>query len=272
MLSFLHDAEAAIIGTEPITAEVLDALPELRLIVKYGVGLDNLNLEYAYKKGVQVAWQSGLNRRSVAELALCFLLGLARNVFFSFNCLKQGQWLKRGGQQLSEKTIGIIGCGHTGSELIELLAPFNCRILINDIVDKSSFIERQRERGTHIRALSKQQLYAASDFVSLHLPLTSESYRMIDSSALRSFKAGAYLINLSRGEIVDQEALKGALQKRIIAGAALDVFAEEPLQDRQLLSLPNLIVTPHIGGNAQEAVLAMGRAAIEQLQQYRINR
>ena len=270
LLSFLQNSEAAIIGRECIDALVLDSLPQLSCISKYGVGIDNIDLEYSKKRGVYVGFQPGTNRRSVAELVLCFLLGLAHHIFFRYLDLKQGLWLKEGGEELSKKSVGIIGCGNIGSELVKLLLPFQCSIFINDIVDKSEFIAEQKKLGQKIQQLAtKEEIYASCDFISLHLPLTQATEGMIDTRALKQMKKSAYLINTSRGRIVDEPALKKALDKGQIAGAALDVFVEEPIQDKDLLKLPNLVLSPHIGGSTEEAVLAMGRAAIAELKKWK---
>ena len=188
------------------------------------------------------------------------MLGLCRNVFSTGYPLKQSKWEKEGGQQLTGKIVGVIGCGNIGSDLIQLLAPLQCNLLVCDIVDKSEFCRKHNAAQT-----SLENLISKSEIVSLHVPLTSLTKKMVNKSFLDQMKLTAYLINTSRGDVVDQEALKTALLRGDIAGAALDVFVEEPPSDEEFLSLPNLMVTPHIGGNAKEAVEAMGRSAIEHL-------
>nr|NIP99227.1 hydroxyacid dehydrogenase [Nitrospinaceae bacterium]NIR53418.1 hydroxyacid dehydrogenase [Nitrospinaceae bacterium]NIS83817.1 hydroxyacid dehydrogenase [Nitrospinaceae bacterium]NIT80613.1 hydroxyacid dehydrogenase [Nitrospinaceae bacterium]NIU42937.1 hydroxyacid dehydrogenase [Nitrospinaceae bacterium] len=174
-----------------------------------------------------------------------------------------GHWLKDGGAQLTGKTVGIVGCGRVGEEVVRLLAPFECRILIRDIVDKSKFCLE-----TGASEVSFEELIETADLVSLHVPLTPLTRNLVDEITLHRMKPAAYLVNTARGEVVDPEALKRALQQGRIAGAALDVFAGEPPEDRELLALPNLLATPHIGGNTVEAVEAMGRAAIDHLVQF----
>ena len=211
LLSFLEGSEALLVGREMIDASVMDALAQLICIVKYGVGLDNIDLEYAKKRGIHVGFQSGTNRRSVAELALCFLLGLAHHAFFRYFDLKQGLWIKEGGQELSAKSVGIIGCGNVGSELVKLLLPFGSSILINDIIDKNDFIRAQKERGQKIQwAATKEEIYASCDFISLHTPLSPDTRGMIDARALGQMKSSAFLINTSRGQVIDEGALKRA--------------------------------------------------------------
>ncbi|MCB1324859.1 MAG: phosphoglycerate dehydrogenase [Spirochaetales bacterium] len=268
LIDYLGGVEAAIVGTEKINREIIDALPELKFIAKYGVGLDNLDSEYARAKGIGIGWQGGVNRRSVSELALGFMLGLSRNIFFSGLALKAGRWEKEGGFQLTGKTVGIVGCGFTGTDLARLLVPFGCRILICDILDKGDVVAELKASGLQCAQADLSVLLGECDLISLHVPLTGQTSGMVNPDFLRSMKRSSFLINTSRGGVVEQEALKSALQSNQIAGAAIDVFAIEPPDDLELLSLPNLMVTPHIGGNAREAVLAMGRSAIQALRDF----
>ena len=260
LINFLKDADAAVVGVESITDKVLSHASRLKIISKYGVGLDSIDQESMKHRKITLGWTGGVNRRSVSELALCFMLGLSRNIFGSGFGLKKKQWEKEGGQQLTGKTIGIIGCGHIGSDLIQLLAPLQCNFLVCDIVDKSEFCQKHNAAQT-----SLENLITKSDIVSLHVPLTSLTKKIANKSFLDQMKPTAYLINTCRGNVLDQEALKTALIEGNIAGAALDVFAEEPPTDEEFLSLPNLMVSPHIGGNAKEAVEAMGRSTINHL-------
>ncbi len=260
LIEFLQGADAALIGRDRIGDAVLRALPELKVISKYGVGLDNIDEDALRRRGVALGWTPGVNRRSVAELTLCFMLGLCHNVFSGGFALRQGLWQKDGGRELSGKTVGIVGCGHVGSEVLRLLAPFGCQVLINDIVDKSALAREYGARTTAFATLLEE-----AGIVTLHVPRTPLTEGFIDAAALSHMKPAAFLINTSRGAVVDEAALKAALLKGSLAGAALDVFAEEPPGDAELLALPNLIGTPHIGGNAREAVEAMGLAAIAHL-------
>ena len=260
LIDFLKDADAAIIGIEPVTEQVLSKTGQLKIISKYGVGLDSIDQVSLKKKNIALGWTGGVNRRSVSELTLCFMLGLCRNVFTSGYSLKNSKWEKEGGWQLSGKTIGIIGCGYVGSDVIKLLEPLECKILVCDIVDKSEFCMKYNATQTNLETLTKK-----SDIISIHVPLTSLTGKMIDKNFINKMQTTAYLINTSRGEVVNQDDLKSALKMNKIAGAALDVFVEEPPSDDDFLLLPNLMVSPHIGGNAKEAVEAMGRSAINHL-------
>ncbi len=260
LIDFLKDADAAIIGRDPVTLETLDALPQLKMISKYGIGLDNLDLNAIRERGIELAVTAGTNKRSVAELTLSFMIGLCHNIFISAERLKKGEWIREGGYDLSGKTIGIIGCGNVGKEVVQLLKPFGCKILINDIEDRSGFCHEQGAIELVFETLIKE-----SDIVSLHVPLTPLTKDMIGADALQAMKTNSFLVNTSRGPVVNQSDLHKALVSREISGAALDVFCSEPPDDLEFLNLPNLMVTPHIGGNSVEAVEAMGQGAIENL-------
>ena len=263
LIGFLKDADAAIIGRDLVTQDTLNALPQLKMISKYGVGLDNLDLNAIKQRGIELAVTTGINKRSVAELTLSFMVGLCHNIFISVERMKRGEWIREGGQNLSGKTIGIIGCGNVGKEVIKLLKPFGCKILINDIEDRSEFCREQSAIESTFELLIKE-----SDIVSLHVPLTNLTRDMINKNVLEDMKANAFLVNTSRGPVVNQSHLHRALVSKEILGAALDVFCSEPPDDIEFLQLPQLMVTPHIGGNSIEAVEAMGQAAIDNLLKY----
>jgi D-3-phosphoglycerate dehydrogenase len=264
LIDFFEDADGAIVGLEPITASLLDKLPNLKVIAKYGVGLDNIDLDACKERNVTIGWTGGVNKRSVAEMALGFMLALSRNIYITSNQLKQFHWNKNGGSQLSGKTIGIIGLGHIGKELVTLLKPFICKILVNDIDDVGEYAF-----SNDIICVTKEELYKQSDIISIHTPYTKATANLFDSSVFAKMKSTAFLINTARGGIVNESDLKHALEHNIIAGAALDVYETEPPTNQELLSLPNLICTPHTGGNAYEAVVAMGISAITHLVNYR---
>jgi phosphoglycerate dehydrogenase-like enzyme len=263
LIEFLQDAQGAIIGRDPVNENVLKSLPGLKIIAKYGVGLDNIDQDALNRHKVKFGWTAGVNSLSVAELTLGFMVGLCHNAFSRGFALKRNQWLKDGGFQLTGKTVGVIGCGHVGSEVVRLLAPFKCRILVRDIVDKEKFCQKHGAIVANLDEVIEQ-----SDIITLHVPLTETTSNLFDEPVLRRMKPTAFLINTSRGEVVDQSALKMSLKEGMIAGAALDVFAQEPPADSEFLALPNLMVTPHLGGNTLEAVESMGRSAIEHLQKF----
>lgn len=263
LIEFLKDADGAIVGLDQINDEILSQCPNLKIVSKFGVGLDNINSDDCKKHNVAVGWTGGVNRTSVAEMALGFMLMFSRNLFITANQLKNGNWNKSGGFQLSGKTIGIIGVGYIGKELIRLLKPFGCKILVNDVIDQKEYYANHG-----LIEATKEQIYSESDIVSIHTPLTDQTHNLVTLAIMQKMKKTAYLLNTARGGIINEEDLKLALQEDIIAGAGIDAYVEEPPTDQEFLTLPNLICTPHIGGNAREAVEAMGMSAIEHLKNF----
>lgn len=258
LISFLKDCDAAIVGLDMITAEVLEQLPKLKVISKYGVGLNNIDFEACKRYNVQLLYSKGVNKRSVSEMVLGFMLSLSRNLYITSNLLKNSKWYKSGGFQLSNKTIGIIGVGHIGKDLIHLLKPFNCNILVNDIINQEDYYDSNGL--THV---TKNNLFKQSDIITIHTPLTDQTKQLIRKETINIMKPSVIIINTARGEIVNLQDLKGGLKNGLVGGAALDVYDTEPPTDMELLSIPNLMNTPHIGGNAHEAVIAMGEASID---------
>ena len=171
-----------------------------------------------------------------------------------------GSWRQHVGGYLSGRTVGIIGCGFVGKDLVPLLSAFGCTILVNDIKDFSEFYSLH-----NVKPVSLDELMLNSDIVTLHVPLDQSTCGMLNADKLALLKSDAILINVARGGLVDELALKQMLKSNRIAAAGFDVFTVEPPKDRELLELPNFLVTPHIGGSAEEAILAMGRAAIDGL-------
>jgi len=263
LIAFLRGHERAITALEKLDADVFGALPELKVVSKYGVGFDMIDLDAMTRHGIKLGWTGGVNRRSVAELVIAFAIMLLRHLPAANAEVRSGTWRQHIGRQLSNCTVGIIGCGHVGSDLAILLQPFGCRVLIHDVRDLTEFCSRHK-----VESVSLHRLLGESDIVSIHLPLDSITRGMFSSERLGLMKPNAILINTARGEIVDEVALKFLLKAGRLAGAAFDTFSVEPPRDMELLQLPNFFATPHIGGSAEEAVLAMGRAAISGLEAF----
>jgi len=263
LTEYIGDADGMIVGLEKLDKNVLQKCSNLKIISKYGVGLDNVDTVYCRENNIEIGWTAGVNKRSVAEMTLAFMIVLSRNIHSTSRQLKSGTWNKSGGFDLSGKTVGIIGVGNVGKEIVRLLAPFECTVLVNDIIDQTEYY-----RANKLIEVSKEYIFRNADILTVHAPLTTETTHMINGNVLSLMKETAFLINTARGPIVVQEDLRIALQSNTIAGAAIDVYDEEPPADRDFLSLPNLICTPHIGGNSYESILMMGRSAIQHLKKY----
>lgn len=264
LIDFIGDADAVIVGLEDYNKYIIDSCPSVKFVAKYGVGLDNVDIDYCREKGIKIGWTAGVNKLSVAEMAIGYMLMLSRNLYVTSNQLKHEIWNKSGGANLSGKTVGIIGAGHIGKELIRLLRPFGCRILVNDIIDQEEYYA-----SVSVESVEKDHLFRESDIITLHTPHTLKTHNMVDAEALAMMKSSAIVLNTARGELIDLDALKNALKSKLIAGAAIDVYYQEPPEDPELIEIENLINTPHIGGNSKESILAMGRSAIKSLVEYK---
>lgn len=261
VIEYLRGYDAAIVSFEPINDRVLSALPELKVVAKLGVGLDKVDPHAMRKHGVRLGWAGGVNKRSVAELALCLMLMGLRHVTPLIAEMKAGKGpLPILGRDLSGCTLGIHGCGHIGKEVVKLVQPFGCKVLACDILDMGDFY---REYG--VEAVSFDELLARSDVLSVHLTVTKKTRNIYDRAAFSRMKPGAVFVNTARGLLVDEVALKEALINGPISCAGIDAFAVEPPADKEFLALPNLIPTPHAGACTVDARIAMGRNAMRGL-------
>lgn len=251
LVAFLGGSTKAITALEPIDDALLERLPELRLISKIGVGTDMIDQAALQRRGVELRVHTGTNSRSVAELVLGFAIALLRHIPEATAELARGEWRQIKGRTLSGRTVGIVGYGHVGRDVAALLAPFGARILAHDVRPLDD-----------VEQVPLDELLRQADVITLHVALSDETRGMIDAEALALMRSDAVLINTARGGLVDEAALANALREGRLGGAGLDVFATEPPDDPELLALPNFLATPHIGGSTEEAILAMGRAAI----------
>lgn len=234
----------------PVSARVIEAAERLKLIQKYGIGVDKIDLEAAARRGVPVYIAAGVNAVAVAETAIALMLAIYKRLCVAHNSLRAGHWLKwelrTGCYELWQKTVGLIGGGNVGRAVAKRLSHgFECRVLYYDICR----IPQETEAAHGMTYTSMEDLLRQSDIVSLHVPLMRETRGLIGAKAFTLMKPTAVLINTARGGVVDEPMLIEALQKGTIAGAGLDVFAKEPPdRDNPLLQMDNVVVTPHNGG------------------------
>jgi len=263
LIAFLRGHERVITALERIDDVVLAALPDLRVISKYGVGLDMVDLDALERRGVMLGWSGGVNRRSVAELALAMAIATLHRVPEASADVRSGRWQQIAGRQLTGRTVGIVGCGHVGQDLTRLLAPFGCRVLAHDRISYTDFYAAHGATP-----VAMDELMAAADVIPLHLPPEDPPRTSMCAARAAAPRPGAILINTARGGLIDEAALLARLNDGHLAGAALDVLNAEPPEDGALLAHPKVMVTPHIGGSTEEAVVAMGRAAIRGLEEF----
>lgn len=244
-----------------VTAEVLEAAPSLKVVARAGIGLDNVDVETATRRGVMVVNAPQSNVISAAEHTLALLLAQARNVPQAHDALVEGAWERTRweGVELAGKTIGLVGLGRVGTLVAQRAAGFGMRVIAFDPYVSS---ERAKELGVETMPTLEAVLVQA-DFVSVHLPRTPETERLLGDKELGMMKPGARLVNTARGGIVDEAALAKAVESGHLGGAALDVFEEEPMTDSPLFGLPGVIVTPHLGASTREAQDKAGTTVAE---------
>jgi D-3-phosphoglycerate dehydrogenase / 2-oxoglutarate reductase len=234
-----------------VTADVLERAVNLRAIGRAGIGVDNIDIEAATKHGIIVANAPESNTVAAAEHTLGLMLAVARRIPAADSSLRGGEWKRSAlrGVEVSEKTIGLVGLGHVGSIVARGALGMGMRVLAYD-----PYVSEDRMRSMNVgRAETADEVFERADFVSLHVPRTPQTIGLVNEDALTKMKPTAYLINAARGGIVDETALYNALKEGAIAGAALDVFAEEPTTDSPIFTLPNVVVTPHLGASTAEA-------------------
>src|SRR5215470_10912891 len=249
LLTLVPEAAGMITALEPVTARVLAAAPRLRVICATGVGYDHIDVEAAATRGVVVCTSAGSNHQSVAELTLGLMVAVARQIAHGDRVLRRGGWEPLVGPELWGKTLGIVGLGRIGRAVALLARAFGMRVIATDIVLDHTF-----GSAHHVEYVPLPKLLRLADFVSLHCPLTPVTRGLM--------KPTAYLINTARGPVVDEPALVQAIVSRQIAGAAFDVFPDEPHIDAKLREAPNIVLTPHIGGSANEALERMMELAL----------
>lgn len=258
-INILYDVKGIIAGTEAYTENTLNQLPNLKVISRLGVGMDNIDLKAAEKKGIQVFKTKTTPAKAVAELSLGLMLDIQRKISKQFYDLIGGTWNKQMGSLLSGKTLGIIGLGTIGKSLVELVNGFNFNLLAFDQIKDQSFGAKYNITYCGLDSLLKN-----SDIISIHLNLSSQTKNLINRARLNLMKPDSILINTSRGGIVDEQALYEILINRKIKGCGLDVYSQEPY-DGQLTSLENVVLTPHIAAYAKEIRVKMEIEAVENL-------
>jgi D-3-phosphoglycerate dehydrogenase / 2-oxoglutarate reductase len=258
LVDLIADFNALVVRSETkVTAKVLNAGTRLRVVGRAGVGVDNVDVETATRRGIVVLNAPGGNTVSTAEHAFSLLLSVARKIPQADASMRSGNWNRKDfqGIELYNKTLGIIGMGRIGSELSRRAIAFGMRVLAYD-----PYLSPSRARGLQVELIDElDDLLASADFISLHTPLTNETRHILDATRLQRTKRGVRIINCARGGLIDETALASALQDRHVAAAALDVFETEPLPlDSPLRSAPNLILTPHLGASTAEAQESVG--------------
>ena len=257
---YLPLADGVIAGTELYdTAMLAAAGPRLKMISRVGIGVNNVNFRACARRGLEVAYTPGASTEAVAELALGLMLDCLRGVTRADAQVRAGQWTRFIGRELPGLTVGIIGLGRIGRRVAELLQPFGCRVLANDLVPDRAFARRH-----HVTLCTKLKIWRTADVVTLHVPLTPLTRGLAGAAALQKMKRGSILINPARGGLADERALAAALKRGPLAAAGLDVFAAEPYRGA-LAKLPNVVMTAHMGSCTGRSRVAMENGAVNNL-------
>src|SRR2546423_816013 len=266
-LQHVTDADALIVRSAvKVNAEVLAQAPKLRVVGRAGIGVDNVDLEAATAAGVLVMNTPGGNAVSVAEHTLALMLALARYIPQATTSTKSGKWEKKKflGSELRGKTLGIVGLGSIGREVVKRARAFEMRILAHD-----PYVTSQIARDLNVELVSLPELYAQGDYITLHVSLTPETESLLSRAAFAQMKPGVRLVNCARGELIDDAALREAIESGKVAGAALDAFHVEPAPPGfPLFTLDPVLATPHIGGSTEEAQEIVGVRIAEQVVEY----
>ena len=258
--NLLAGCDGYIAGLDEIDRDALSGADCLKVIARYGVGVDNVDLSAAAEKGIIVTNAPGANSVSVAELTIALILSLARSLVEASVATRAGGWPRMNGISLEGKCVGLLGFGAIGRQVARRLAGFDCRIVVTDPFTTA---EAAQQAGTAWASL--EEMLPQADFVSLHVPLTAETREIVDEQFLLRMKRGAFLINTSRGELIQERALVEALKNGSLRGAALDVFSKEPPgPDHPLLALPQVMVTPHCAAHTDGSIHNMGQMAVSE--------
>lgn len=251
-----------------VTGEQIEAATDLRVIGRAGVGVDNIDIEVATMQGVLVMNTPDANTISAAEHSVALLLALARNIHEGYHSLIHGKWDRGGliGTELREKTLGVVGLGRIGTEVIKRLHPFRMRILGYD-----PYVKKELYELDYVEIVDLDTLCERSDFITIHVPKTDATKGLFDLSRLKMMKRSAQIVNCARGGIIDEGALLEALNEGTIAGAALDVFENEPATDTPLLKAKNILFTPHLGASTLEAKQGVSTAICQQVRDYLVD-
>ena len=238
-------------GRTVLDRDVLRQAEKLKVIIRYGVGLDNIDINYAKARGIEVYNTPKAFTEAVAELTLALIVGILRNVGEAHRSMKSGKWEKKRfyGFELYGKTVAILGFGRIGRRVAELLIPFNTKIIAYDIIP---IPEKFVKLGVK-QAESLETAVSNADIITIHMPLTKDTQHIINYELMRKMRRKPFIINTARGGIIDLEDLKKALSEGLISGVALDVYEKEPLEDDELLKFDNILLTPHIGAQTNEA-------------------
>ena len=259
LIELLPGCAGYLAGVEKISARVLAAAKELKVISRNGTGIDNIDLEAADRLNIRICRAQGANARGVAELTVGLIFALLRSISFCDADLKNGKWTRRRGVEVENRTLGLVGSGEIGKRIVLLATGIGMKVFAHDPFPNNSF------SPDNFKFVPIDELYAQSDIISLHCPALESGNPLIDAGAISKMKRGVYLINTARASLIDNAAVMVGLENGKIAGIALDVFEREPPTESILIKDPRVIATPHIGGYTSESVSRAAGQAVQNI-------
>ncbi len=260
LIPLLADCQGYIAGLDEITAKVLAACPNLKVISRYGAGYDRVDTQAAKEHGIIVTNTPGVNAQAVGELAFGLILSVARNIPYLNEQTRKGAWVRSTGMELKGKTLGIMGLGAIGKVVAQCAKGFGMQVVAYD-----PFINEAYCKENDIRNSTFDEVVEMSDVISLHLPLNDQTRHLIGKDVIARMKDGTIIVNASRGGIIDEDAAYDALKSGKLAGLGLDAFEVEPPKDSKLFEFPTVIATPHTGAHTKEATVNMANASVKNL-------
>lgn len=258
----VSDVDIYIVGVDEVNREIMDAAPNLKLIIKHGAGYNNIDLDYAAERGISVTFARGANSESVAELAIGLMFAVSRCIPQCDLLIRERRWTMKMGCELFGKTLGLVGYGNIGSRVARIAKSMDMKVLAFD-----PFMPNERLKEQNVEPASIEEVFEQSDFISLHAPATEENYNLVNAALLSRMKSSAYLINTARGELIDEEALADVLRNGRIGGAALDVFKTEP-PSGALVGIDNVVYTAHIGACTVDSAKNLALASYENVKRF----
>lgn len=263
MMGEVPGVDAIILGSDTVSARVLERADKLKIISRYGVGLDNVDLEEAKRRGIKVTVTKNCNTEAVADYAIGLMLAVSRHICEVHDHLKTGNWIKETGIDLCHKTVGVFGLGAIGRQVVSRLQGFGCTILGYD-----KFIDEAYCKEQGIEVLTPDEIFKRADIITLHIPGNSDGTHFINKRELELMKESAILINTARASLINEEDLLEVLRNKRIYGYGTDVFAQEPNMNPAFTSLDNVVLSPHNAAVSVEAINKMSTTAVDHIMEY----
>jgi len=258
MLEIAKDFDAILIGTDPVDADIMKQSPKLKIVSKYGVGIDNIDSKYAEENSIAVRKALGANSDAVADTAFAMMMAITKKIIIVDAEVRRGEWNETETFEMNNKTLGLLGSGYIGKGVAKRASGFDMKILVYDVIKDEEFAKKY-----NVEYVSLERLLKESDFISVHVPLLPATRNMISTKEFEMMKPKAVIVNTARGGIIDEDALLVALKSNRILGAGLDVFVQEPIQNKEWFTIPNVVLSSHCAADTYEATHKMSMVSAQ---------